>query len=86
MIPGEDLTIVKKRRIINPMIDDRLNDPHRFTPLKCPTCNGFGTVTNKRIKCHGCGGYGFVVIDQQIGRVVSANQKEGKGENPDFTH
>ena len=48
-------------------MNDRLNDPLRFTPIKCPTCSGYGTVSNERRICHGCRGRGFVVIDQQTG-------------------
>lgn len=51
-------------------MNDRLNDPQRFTPIKCPTCNGFGTVSREKKICHGCQGRGFVVIDQQTGLPV----------------
>lgn len=29
---------------------------------KCPVCNGWGTVSFKRVKCHACKGKGFVLI------------------------
>lgn len=32
-------------------------------PYKCPVCNGFGTVTFKKVTCHGCHGKGYVLID-----------------------
>lgn len=34
-------------------------------PFKCPVCNGFGTLKYGTIKCQGCGGKGWVVIDQE---------------------
>ena len=33
-------------------------------PFKCPVCNGFGTLKYGTIKCQGCDGRGWVVIDQ----------------------
>lgn len=36
----------------------------RLIPFKCVVCSGFGTVTKERIKCHGCKGSGYLVIDQ----------------------
>lgn len=29
---------------------------------KCPVCNGWGTVSFKRITCHACEGKGFILI------------------------
>lgn len=42
----------------------------RFLPIRCPNCNGYGTVTSKRLTCHSCKGKGFVVIDQETGLAV----------------
>lgn len=61
-------------------MNDRLNEPQlRFTPIKCPTCGGFGTVSNERRTCHGCKGLGYVVIDQKTGLpapVVNGGENE----------
>lgn len=47
---------------------DKLNGETTTIPLripfKCPSCNGFGTVSRDRTTCHGCGGKGWVVVDQ----------------------
>lgn len=32
----------------------------KMLPVKCPVCNGFGTVSHDKIECHGCKGKGFV--------------------------
>lgn len=32
---------------------------------RCPVCNGWGTVSFKRIKCHACDGKGFILIPAQ---------------------
>ena len=29
---------------------------------KCPVCNGWGTVSFKRVTCHACEGKGYLVI------------------------
>jgi DnaJ-class molecular chaperone len=42
----------------------------RFLPIKCPNCNGYGTVTYEKIECHSCKGRGIVVIDQETGLIV----------------
>lgn len=44
----------------------------RFLSHKCPICNGYGAVgyEPRRIPCHGCGSYGFIVLDNETGRVV----------------
>ena len=57
-------------------MNDRLIEP--FSNQKCSVCNGFGTVTNKRIKCHGCGGCGFIVIDNSTGFPVKDRKKDEK--------
>jgi len=49
----------------------------KYTPFKCPVCNGFGTVSFKKIKCHACQGFGFVLIDQETGEIYD-RQKDRK--------
>lgn len=34
----------------------------KYTPFKCVVCNGWGTVSNQRVKCHACLGKGFLEI------------------------
>lgn len=34
----------------------------KYIPFRCPVCNGFGTVSHKKITCHACEGKGYVVI------------------------
>ncbi len=29
---------------------------------KCPVCSGFGTLKYGAVKCHGCGGKGFILV------------------------
>lgn len=37
-----------------------------YIPFKCPVCNGYGTLGRETVKeCHGCGGLGWVVVDQK---------------------
>lgn len=52
-------------------MNDRLIE---FTPpfsnLKCVVCNGFGTVTRERVRCHGCHGKGYIIIDNKTGLPV----------------
>jgi RecJ-like exonuclease len=48
-------------------------------PFRCPVCNGFGTVKHGTLICQGCGGKGYVVIDQITG-------EGGGNENSDSTH
>lgn len=48
------------------------------TPFKCPVCSGFGTVSNERIKCHGCKGRGWIVINNETGFPVEEEVKDDK--------
>lgn len=41
----------------------------KYAPFKCPVCNGFGTVSFKKIKCHACKGKGLVLVDQETGEI-----------------
>lgn len=34
--------------------------------VKCPSCNGFGTVSYGKKECPGCGGKGWIVIPKTI--------------------
>jgi len=47
----------------------------KYTPHRCPNCNGWGTVTYQKIKCHTCKGKGFIILDQETGEI-----KEEKNE------
>jgi DnaJ-class molecular chaperone len=57
---------------------DKLNDTPtpRYVPFKCPTCNGFGTVTRERILCHGCKGKGYIIVDQMTDDKLNENKHE----------
>lgn len=58
-------------------MNDLLNDnTPRFTNLKCVVCNSFGTVTHKRIKCHGCNGKGYIIIDNRTGLPVEMTDRK----------
>ncbi|MFA6359048.1 MAG: hypothetical protein WCY09_10420 [Candidatus Omnitrophota bacterium] len=41
----------------------------KFTPHRCVNCNGWGTVTYKKLKCHTCNGTGVVIINQETGEI-----------------
>lgn len=64
-------------------MNDRLNDiTPSFTPVKCPVCNSFGTLKYGSVKCHGCNGKGFIVIDNRTGLPVESDRKnENEKEN-----
>jgi len=53
-----------------------------YSAQRCPVCNGFGTVSNKRIECHGCQGRGFVVIDKTTGLPVEKRKRDANKNNP----
>lgn len=59
------------------MTDD---DPkeQRFTPFKCPNCNGYGTVSYGKKTCNVCHGKGMVVIDQKTGLQVDDDDDSKK--------
>ena len=42
----------------------------KYVPFKCPNCNGYGTVSYGKKRCHACGGLGIVTIDQKTGLIV----------------
>lgn len=37
-----------------------------FIPIKCPVCNGFGTVNWGKVTCHGCKGNGYVLVPVEM--------------------
>lgn len=39
-----------------------------FTAQKCPVCNGWGTVSFKRVTCHACEGKGYIAVPVEIDR------------------
>ena len=42
----------------------------RFRAIKCAVCNTFGTLRYGSIRCHACNGRGYVIIDNETGKVV----------------
>lgn len=34
----------------------------KFVPIKCPVCNGFGTVNFGRLTCKACQGEGYIKV------------------------
>lgn len=34
----------------------------KFTFIKCVVCNGWGTVSHQRVKCHACDGRSYLEI------------------------
>jgi len=34
----------------------------QYAAQKCPVCNGWGTVSFKKITCHACKGKGFIFV------------------------
>ncbi len=40
----------------------------KYIPFKCVVCNGWGTVSNKRVTCHACDGKGYLEVPEQIER------------------
>ena len=41
----------------------------KFVPFKCPVCNGFKTVSFKKIPCSTCHGKGIVIVNQETGEI-----------------
>ena len=33
-----------------------------YLPIKCPVCNGFGTVNWGKATCHACEGRGYILV------------------------
>ena len=46
------------------------NSHARFIPIRCPVCNGRGTVNWGKEICHACKGQGYIIIDQETGKEV----------------
>jgi len=51
----------------------------RYTPFKCPNCNGYGSVSYGKRICPVCKGRGFLVIDQKTGLPVDDDDDEKQG-------
>jgi DnaJ-class molecular chaperone len=45
-----------------------------FVPIKCPVCNGFGTVNFGKLNCKACDSKGYIK--------VPTKQEEKEGEEP----
>lgn len=69
-------------------MDRQTEGSSKFTAQKCPVCNGFGTLKYGQIKCQGCKGRGYVVINNQTGLPVDVEdgQTERAYENENNTH
>ena len=63
------------------MTDKQTETSPKYSAQRCPVCNGFGTVSNKRVKCHGCSGRGFVTIDNESGLPVLERKKDENKDN-----
>jgi DnaJ-class molecular chaperone len=48
-----------------------------YIPVKCPVCNGFGSVNWGKAECHGCQGRGYVLIPS-VQSISSKGDKEKK--------
>lgn len=46
----------------------------KYLLQKCPVCNGWGTVSFKRIKCHACLGKGYITVPAEKERERYGNQ------------
>ncbi len=58
------------------MIDrQKINLKPQFVAQKCPVCNGWGTVSFKRLTCHACIGKGFVLIPAEKEREEGYGRK-----------
>ena len=50
----------------------------RFTPIKCPVCNGYTTIGYKKDPCLACDQKGFIIIDQETGLQINDNDDNKK--------
>ena len=46
----------------------------KFIAQKCPVCNGWATVSYKRIICHACEGKGYILIPAETEKEYANNQ------------
>ncbi len=61
------------------MQKDRQTEPNpNYVAQICPVCNGFGTLSYGKKKCHACNGRGFVVINNETGMPVEDREKNEK--------
>jgi len=58
---------MNKNRQTEPEDHPEDNKP-KFIAQKCPVCNGWGTVSFKRIPCHACESKGYINIPIEIER------------------
>jgi len=49
----------------------------QYVVHKCPVCNGWGTVSYRKLKCHACGGSGYLKIPA-IGPIDIERQTENE--------
>lgn len=49
----------EKERIENPPVTRDTSQP---VAVRCPVCNGFGTLKYGTMTCHACNGKGYLVI------------------------
>ena len=49
-----------------------ISKPNKI-PFKCPVCNGFGTLKYGTVQCQGCGGKGWVIVNQEDGQMEDQN-------------
>lgn len=45
--------------------EDRQKIKPKYLPMKCPVCNGFGTVNWGKATCHACQGRGYILVPQE---------------------
>lgn len=57
-----------------------MNEETIFIPIKCPNCNGYGTIGRDRLQCPACKGKGIIVMDKMNGEIKNydydGSQKE----------
>jgi DnaJ-class molecular chaperone len=48
---------------INKVPEPKYLPKPKYVPVKCVVCNGFGSLKYGTIKCHGCGGKGYILVE-----------------------
>lgn len=48
----------------------------QFFAQKCPVCNGWGTVSFKRVTCHSCEGKGYILIPMEKEREKNYGERQ----------
>ncbi|MHB9161531.1 MAG: hypothetical protein ACYC6W_11715 [Nitrosotalea sp.] len=41
---------------------------------KCPVCNGFGTLTSAKMRCHACEGRGYILVPAEEKEVYGSGK------------